>query len=336
MELDFTNFLEQIELEVAALDITNPLTYGIPAFILLLIIELLFSFKYEKNVYQWKDLMASSSMGLGSVFIGIFTRVGTLALFFFTYYLFNPEVDGVRTHLLGYTSFGWAWYIWIICQLGDDFTYYWLHRLNHEVRFMWAAHIVHHSSENFNLGTGLRNGWVTLLYKPFFYAWLPALGFHPVMVMTCLAIESIWQFQLHTQFIPRLGFFEKFMNTHKHHHVHHSREIEYLDKNHGGYLNIFDRIFGTFKDLDESKEIKFGVIHPPNSNHPIDILTHEYKNIWRDVKMAKNWKERFMYVFGPPGWSPDGSRKTARQMQRELEMQQKTTISSAVKEPLNT
>ncbi|MBX2842462.1 MAG: sterol desaturase family protein [Flammeovirgaceae bacterium] len=300
------------------MEITNPLIYGVPCFILLIIAEIFFSLKYDKELYQWKDFAASTSMGAGAVVLAIFTKAASFTVFFIIYEIFNPEVDGVRTNIMGYAAFGWAWYIWIICQVLDDFNYYWYHRLSHTVRVLWAAHVVHHSSDNFNLGSGLRNGWVTLFYKPIFWLYLPAIGFHPVMVTTCLAIQALWQFQLHTKFIPRLGFIEKFMNTHKHHHVHHSSDLEYLDKNHGGYLNLFDKVFGTFKDLDDDKEVHFGVLHPPNSYNPLVIVSHEYKHIWLDLKKARNFKEGFMYVFGPPGWSPDGSSQTVKQMQREL------------------
>ncbi len=299
-------------------ELSNLQMIGMICFISLIIVEIIFSLKYDRELYEWKDLAASASMGVGSVFVAVFTKAMTLGFFFAVYYLFNPEIDGVRTNIFGWEAFGWAWYTWLACQLLDDFSYYWFHRANHEIRFCWAAHIVHHSSDHFNLGTGIRNGWMTIVYKPLFYMWLPALGFHPIMVMTCMVIESLWQFQLHTQFIPRLGWLETFLNSHKHHHVHHSSNLEYLDKNHGGYLNLFDRLFGTFKDLDESREVKFGVLHPPNSHHPYEILTHEYRDIWRDVKSTKNWKHKFMYVFGPPGWSPDGSRKTVRQIQKEM------------------
>ena len=288
-------------------------------FVTLILVELFFSMRYEREVYEWKDLAASSSLGVGSAVLALFTKAMAIAFFFAVYYFFNPEVDGVRTNIFGWQAFGWAWYTWIICQILDDFSYYWFHRANHEIRFFWAAHIVHHSSDHFNLGTGVRNGWVTLFYKPLFYMWLPMIGFHPIMVVTCMVIESFWQFQLHTQFIPRLGWLEKFINSHKHHHVHHSSNLEYLDKNHGGYLNLFDRLFGTFKDLDERNKTHFGVLHPPKSHHPYEILTHEYRDIWRDMKSTKNWKHKFMYAFGPPGWSPDGSRKTVRQIQKEME-----------------
>ncbi len=309
------------------ISITNPMTYGLPAFVLLIIVEIIVSLKYERELYEWRDFRASASMGIGSVIIAIAYKTVKIGAFYGVYYLFNPEVDGIRTNLLGYEAFGFAWYTWLICQFLDDFNYYWVHRLNHEVRFMWAAHIVHHSSDNYNLGTGIRNGWITLLYKPLFYIYLPAIGFHPLMVITCMAIESLWQFQLHTQFIPRLGFLEKILNTHKHHMVHHSSKVEYLDKNHGGYLNLFDKLFGTFKDLDDEKEKEntYGVLHPPESDNPMVILTHEYKNIWNDVKNANNFKEGFMYIFGPPGWSPDGSTKTVKEMQRELKIATKNS-----------
>ena len=304
---------------------SSPLTWGVMGFVLLIIVELVYSLKYDAELYQWKDFAASASMGAGAVVLAIFTKAGSLAAYFAVYFWFNPEVEGVRTNIFGWGAFGFAWYVWIICQFLDDFNYYWYHRLSHTIRVLWAAHIVHHSSDNYNLGTGIRNGWVTLFYKPMFYMWLPAIGFHPLMVATCLAIESLWQFQLHTKYVPRLGFFEKFMNSHRQHHVHHSSNIEYLDMNHGGYLNMFDKMFGTWKDLDESKEIQFGVLHPPNSHNPLVILTHEYKDIWNDVRKSKNLKEAFMYTFGPPGWTPDASFKTVRQMQQELEEQKKAT-----------
>ena len=302
------------------MDFTNPLVYGVPCFLIFILLELAYSKTHDdKNLYEWKDLLASSSMGLGAVLLAPFIKVvSAAAVFNIVYSIFNQDVNGVTTNIFGYESFGWAWYIWLICQLLDDFSYYWFHRLNHTVRILWAAHIVHHSSDNYNLGTGLRNGWFTIIYKPLFYMWLPAIGFHPSMVMVCLGIEALWQFQLHTQYVPKMGFLEKFLNTHTMHQVHHSQNIEYLDKNHGGYLNIFDKIFGSWAELDDDKEIKYGVIHAPNSYNPITILTHEYQDIWKDVKKSKNLYQAFMYVFGPPGWSPDGSTLTVKQLQQSM------------------
>lgn len=306
------------------MEFTNPLVYGVPCFIAFILFELTYSKTHgHDELYEWKDLFASGFMGVGSAFLGAaFKVVFAIVLFEYTFEFFNPIVDGTRTNILGYESFGYAWYIWPICMLADDFTYYWFHRANHEIRILWAAHIVHHSSDNFNLGTAVRNGWFTILYKPFFYAWMPALGFPPEMVLVCLGFEALWQFQLHSVYIPKLGFLEKILNTHTMHQVHHSSNLEYLDKNHGGILNFFDKIFGTWKPLDDSIDIEYGVLHPPNSYNPVVILTHEFKDIWNDVRQSKNIRHAFMYVFGPPGWSPDGSRLTVRKMQQQYAREQ--------------
>ncbi|MDB9723273.1 sterol desaturase family protein [Polaribacter sp.] len=303
------------------MDFTNPLIYGVPCFLGLILVELAYSKHHKKSekkaLYKWKDFAASMTMGFGSAILAPLTKtIAAIVLFNFVYEFFNPLVDGIRMNIMGYESFGYAWYIWLLCQFLDDFSYYWFHRQNHNIRFLWAAHVVHHSSSNFNLGTAVRNGWFTVLYKPFFYMWIPALGFPPEMLVVCLGIEALWQFQLHTVYVPKLGFIEKIMNTHTMHQVHHAQNSEYMDKNHGGFLNIFDRIFGTWKELDENIEIKYGVTHAPDSYHPITILTHEYKDIWRDMKKSTNWYHKFMYVFAAPGWSHDGSTQTIKQQRK--------------------
>ena len=307
------------------MDFTNPLVYGVPCFIAFILLELTYSKTHgDDHLYHWKDLFASGFMGVGSAIIGpLFKTIFAIVLFEYVYGLFNPLSGSTRVNVLGYGSFGYAWYVWLLCQLADDFTYYWFHRANHEVRVLWAAHIVHHSSDKYNLGTAVRNGWFTILYKPLFYMWMPAVGFSPEMVVVCLGIEALWQFQLHSVYIPRLGVLEKIFNTHTMHQVHHARNIEYLDKNHGGFLNVFDKLFGTWKALDDDIDVKYGVVHAPNSYNPVVILTHEFKDILKDVKGAKKLSHAFMYVFGPPGWSPDGSTLTVRQQQREFEKQKR-------------
>lgn len=314
----------------------NPLfPWGVGFFVSMIVLEITLSLKYDKENYVWKDFGSSVSMGAGSVVLATFTKLASVAVFFIVYDFFNPVVDqsidaiggwldinSRQNIIFGHVPFNFKWYMFLICQFLDDFNYYWYHRASHEVRLLWAAHIVHHSSDNYNLGTAIRNGWVTLFYKPLFWLWLPMIGFHPVMVSICLGIQALWQFQLHSKFVPYLGFLEIFMNTHKQHQAHHSSNVEYLDTNHGGYLNLFDRIFGTHKVLDEENiETKFGVLHPPNSYNPAVIVSHEYRDIFKDVKQSKSVKEAWMYVFGPPGWSPDGSRQTAKQMQKELDLE---------------
>jgi hypothetical protein len=147
--------------------------------------------------------------------------------------------------------------------------------------------------------------------------WMPALGFPPEMVVVCLGIEALWQFQLHSIYVPKLGIIEKVFNTHTMHQVHHAQNVEYLDKNHGGFLNIFDKIFGTWKELDDDVEVKYGVIHAPHSYNPVVILTHEFKDIWKDIKKTNKLGHKLKYIFGPPGWSHDGSTLTVKQQQKK-------------------
>jgi len=302
---------------------SDPLVYAAPCFIALILLEISYSRRHNnKKLYNWKDLGASLTFGIATAIIDPLIKTFSLVMVFhYTYEFFNPLIDGVRMNIMGWESFGYAWYIWIICQILDDLTYYWYHRYNHTIRFLWAAHIVHHSSNHFNLGTAVRNGFFTVLYKPLFYMWLPAVGFPPAMIVLCLAIESLWQFQLHSTYVPKLGWIEKIFNTHTMHQVHHSKNLEYMDKNHGGFLNIFDKVFGTWKELDDNLAAEFGVTHAPKSFNPWIILTHEYKDIWNDTKKSKNWFHKFMYTLGPPGWSHDNSTQTVKQMQLELKRQ---------------
>lgn len=320
------------------MDLTNPLIYGVPAFIAFILLEITYSHTHgDKDLYVWKDFFASGAMGIGSAILGPLIKVTVLIVVFnFTYELFNPIVDvgtGARRNIMGYNSFGYEWYIFVLAQFADDFTYYWFHRANHEIRLLWAAHIVHHSSDHFNLGTAIRNGWFTLLYKPFFYMWMPAIGFPVEVVIFALAIESFWQFQLHSQYVPKMGWVEKIFNTHTMHQVHHAQNVEYLDKNHGGFLNIFDKIFGTWKELDDDLEVKFGVIHAPQSYNPLVILTHEFKDIWADTKKSPKLSHKLMYIFGPPGWSHDGSTMTVKQQQRLFKKQKSENPEASFSRP---
>ena len=301
------------------MNISNPLIYAAPAFLGAILLESSVSqFFGDKKLYKAKDFSASLFIGIGTLVLSTVFKMTVISFLFMTIYeYFNPLVDGIRMNVFGYQSFGYSWYVWVFCQFLDDFTFYWYHRLSHTIRILWAAHLPHHSSDHFNYGTGVRIGWFVIIYKPIFYFWLVAIGFHYEMLMICMGIETIYQFQLHTQYMPKLGILEKFMVTHSQHQIHHSKHIPHLDKNHGGILCIFDRIFGTYVEYDNKSDVDFGVLHPPNSYNPFVILTHEFKDIWRDVKNAKCLHEVFMYVFGPPGWSNDETRKTTKELQYE-------------------
>ncbi|MDQ4141781.1 MAG: sterol desaturase family protein [Bacteroidota bacterium] len=300
-------------MEILFDNMPNPFAYFMPLFALLILGEAYISYREDRELYTFKDSVASTWVGIGAAVFNTLTKAYQVGFFFLFYNLFEP----LRLEYLGYDNLGWAWWVWVLCVIGDDFNFYWHHRFCHTIRLFWAAHVVHHSSEKFNLGTAFRNGWTIFLYKPVYWIWMPIVGFHPVMIALCMSFNSIYQFFLHTTLVPKLGWLGQIFNNPWVHQVHHACNVEYLDRNHGGILLIWDKLFGTYLDKDEHLETKFGVLHPPHAHNPITLNFHEFKDIWKDVRQARNWRERFWFVFGPPGWSPDGSRKTAKQMQQE-------------------
>ena len=284
--------------------------YLIPFYILLIIIEY---FKARDN-YNIKESASSFVIAGVSTGIAFFTKVWAFLVFVFVFEISK----GIRMEFLGYETIGFAWYTWILCLICDDFNFYWHHRLSHTIRLLWAAHIPHHNANTFNFTVSIRNGWFITFYKPIFWLWMPLLGFEPVMVAACLIVNAAYQFFLHTQLVPSLGFIGKIFNNPYVHVVHHSSNVEYMDKNHGGILIIWDRLFGTYQEPIKGIKPKYGVTKGPGTLNPIIANTHEFKNIWNDLGRSPKWKDKMMYIFGPPGWSHDNSSKTARQLQDEL------------------
>ena len=204
-----------------------------------------------------------------------------------------------------------------------EFAYYWHHRLSHEVRWFWGTHSVHHSANQINFPAALRLGWTNvlsglwLLWAPLFF-----LGFEPRHIVGMLAANLVYQFFLHTEMVRRLWWpVEWLFNTPSHHRAHHGNHPLYLDVNYGGVLIVFDRLFGTFQAELDSIEPSYGLVHPLHSTNPFVIAFHETLAIVRDVRAAPGWRERFLYAFGRPGYSHDGTRMTSvafRQAYRAL------------------
>jgi sterol desaturase/sphingolipid hydroxylase (fatty acid hydroxylase superfamily) len=210
------------------------------------------------------------------------------------------------------------WYAWLICFLADDFSYYWFHRLSHQVRFLWASHAVHHSSTQYTLYAALRVPWTGNIAGNFlFWGWIPLLGIEPAMILFTKTASFIYQFSLHTEKIRKLPrCIEAIFVTPSHHRVHHSCDIEYLDKNHGGNLIVWDKMFRTFKA--ETRGVTYGLREDVKSNNPVKIAFHEWQNLFTDLRNSSTILEGMHYIFDSPGWSPDNSSKTARQLQKEL------------------
>ncbi|MRG45583.1 sterol desaturase family protein [Chitinophaga sp. SYP-B3965] len=279
--------------------------YAIPGFVLLLTAEVIFSAWDKRGLYETKDAASSIAMGLGNVFIGLLTK-GVIYLIYTLIYQFRI-----------FTLDASLWWVWVLCFFADDLSYYWFHRLSHNIRFFWASHVVHHSSQKYNLSTALRQNWTGNLTGTFaFWLWMPFLGFHPAMVMTMQAISLIYQFWIHTEAIHKLPRpIEFIFNTPSHHRVHHASDLKYLDKNHAGVLIIWDRMFGTFQP--EQERPVFGLTRNIQTYNPLKIATHEWAEIGKDLRKARTWRDAWHYLFAPPGWSHDGSKKTTSQLKAD-------------------
>ncbi len=277
---------------------------AVPLFLLLMGVEIWRAARVRGRIrgYEWRDSLASLSMGVGNVLISLGTKVVTLALYTALYQLRLFDI-------------GYVWWAWPLAILGDDFCYYWFHRASHEVRFLWAAHENHHSSRHYNLSTALRQSWTTPFTGPLFWAPLALLGVEPLMILTAQGISLVYQFWIHTELIDRLGPFEAIFNTPSHHRVHHGRNVRYLDRNHGGILIVWDRLFGTFEP--ESEPVDYGLTKNIHTFNPLRIATHEWIAMFRDARRAESLGDAVRTLLKPPGWSADGSTLTATQLQRQ-------------------
>jgi sterol desaturase/sphingolipid hydroxylase (fatty acid hydroxylase superfamily) len=277
--------------------------YAIPVFILSMVAEALWSWRARAagssaRGYAPRDTAASLAMGLGNVGIAGVTKAAAFGAM-------------VWLHQFALFDIGTAWWAWVLLLVAEDFCYYWYHRVHHEVRFFWAAHVNHHSSQHYNLSTALRQSWTTPFTGPLFWMPLPLLGFEPWMILVQQALSLLYQFGLHTEAIDRLGPLELVLNTPSHHRVHHGSNREYLDRNHGGILIVWDRLFGSFEP--ERAPVDYGLTRNLTSHHPLTIAFHEWAAIGRDVAGALRAGElghALRYLAGPPGWKPGGGETT--------------------------
>jgi sterol desaturase/sphingolipid hydroxylase (fatty acid hydroxylase superfamily) len=282
------------------------IAFAVPVFLTLLALEAWFERLHPNRArrgYEARDTAASLAMGVGNVVIAALTKTGAAAVFFLAY---EFRIFDMGSGLS-------AWLLLILCE---DVCYYWFHRASHEVRILWAAHVNHHSSRHYNLSTALRQSWTTPLTGPIFWIPLALLGFHPLMIVTAQAISLIYQFWIHTELIGRLGPLEWVMNTPSHHRVHHGANVEYLDRNYAGIFIIWDRLFGSF--TPERVPVNYGLTKNIHTFNPVKIAFHDWAAMIRAAAGANSWREGLGYVLGRPGWSPDGSTLTARQMQQQL------------------
>ena len=289
-----------------------------PFYLIVIGLELIFSHLHRQKSYTLKDtfhnlylmlLNAGIDLILRGVYIGII-------LSFFYYHRFGQIQN--------------LWLYWILIFLFEDFMYYWLHRVDHSCRLFWATHVTHHSSEKFNLTVGFRSSAMEPLYRFVYFIPLAICGFKPIDIAFVYSATQIWGILVHTEKINKLGWLEYILVTPSHHRVHHASNPKYLDRNMGMFLIIWDKLFGTFQPelpIGKYQSLKYGLTKQIEKENPVTVVFHEWKNIWNDVKRKDiTWKEKWNYLFAPPGWSHDGSRSTSDQLRR-LEIGESTAAN---------
>lgn len=305
-------------------NLPDPILWAIPAFILLVIAEMIYGRMTGNTRFEPRDTAASLVMGLGNTVSGVLLGGIVLAWLVFVeqFALFD---------------IGWAWYWFVIAFVLDDFVYYWSHRWAHTVRWWWADHVVHHSSQHYNLSTALRQPWLNPLTLKFIVlgSWLVLIGFPPAMIAFVGALNLIYQFWIHTEAVGKMWApIEAVMNTPSHHRVHHATNPRYLDRNYAGVFIVWDRMFGTFEAETDEEEIRYGIVRNLGTHNPLTICLHEWWGILKDIRSARSPREVLGYWLGPPGWSPDGSRDTSAILKaRWLDEQREDAAAQSDKHP---
>ena len=267
----------------------NPIILSIPIFFLLIAVELLYSWFSKKGMYRLGDAYANIGCGIFEQVTGIFVKVIAVGLYALVYQnlrIFDIPVNG--------------WTIFLLF-LGVDFTYYWAHRMSHEINLFWVGHVVHHQSEDYNLSVALRQGALQKLFTAPFALPLALLGFSDEWFLYISAFNTLYQFWIHTEAIGKLGPLEWVLNTPSHHRVHHGRDPKYIDKNHAGSLIIWDRLFGTFQAEEERPH--YGITKPTETYNPVKAHWLPIKQLVQDVQRVNGWHKLKM-LFMPPGWFP--------------------------------
>lgn len=217
----------------------------------------------------------------------------------------------------------------LLLFVGQEFCYYWYHRASHRIRFFWATHAVHHSPNELTLGTAYRLGWAgKITGSAVFFAPLVWLGVRPEVVLATLSLNLLYQFWLHTTWIPKLGWLEYVFNTPSAHRVHHASNIDYLDANFGGVLIVFDRLFGTYVEERKEEPCRYGLVKPTTTHNPIVNQFEHWVSLGKDMVNAGSLLNAIGYVVMPPGWTPDGSGETTESLRRQAEAGQAAVVSA--------
>lgn len=275
-----------------------------PFFVVVILLDIILSHIYNKKYYSTKGVLYNLylellNLGLDILMLGVSIYVLS---FFFSYHFF--AIKNIYIY-------------WFVLLLAQDFMFYVMHYFDHHIRLFWAVHVTHHSSEEFNFTVGFRSSVLQPLYRFYYFIPITLYGFSPVDIIFMASLTQTYGILVHTQAVCKLGFLEWFLVTPSHHRVHHASNVRYLDKNLGMVFIIWDRIFGTFEAETDEEKIKYGLTKSIEPITPTKVVLHEWNAITRDIQKQIPLKEKLAYLFGPPGWSHDGSSKTSRQLREE-------------------
>ena len=276
-----------------------------PIYIIIIGIEILLTNLQHKKSYTLENTLTNVYLMLLNGGIDLLFRIVSVVVL---QYFYIHKIISIQSVF---------WY-WLVLLLLQDFMYYWLHRFDHEIRFFWATHITHHSSQIMNFTVGFRSSVFQPLYRFIYFIPLALIGFPPVDIAFIYSATQIWGIFVHTELINKMGLLEYLFVTPSHHRVHHGSNPKYLDKNMGMFLIIWDKMFGTFqKELSTSEyePISYGLTKNLENSNAATVIFHEWIAIWKDVTQNNiNLKERWLYLFGSPGYSHNGSRKTSKEL----------------------
>ena len=266
--------------------------YGIPLVIALITAEFVYSYINKKDFYKKDDTLASMGLLAGNVAVSLITK-GSILLVYIYFYQFR---------LFTINDLLPIWAVWALTFIVIDFVYYWYHRCSHRIRFLWAVHMNHHSSEEMNYVVSLRQAWFGPITKIPFFIFMPLVGFDPLITLVAGVASTLWGVLGHTQWINKLGLLEYIFVTPSSHRVHHGSNECYLDKNYGNFLIIWDRLFGTF--AEEKEKVKYGIRENVKTFNPLKITFRVWFQIADDFSKSKTLKNKLLSIFGRPEWKP--------------------------------
>lgn len=278
---------EKITLEyIQSLEFPPIIVYAVPVMLTLVLVEWLIGLRQNKHLYEGKDFIASAAIGVGNLIVSALLKTGMLLAFIAVYNITPLRIPP-------------TWWSYLLCIVAVDFARYWAHRVAHEWQFLWATHVTHHSSSNYNFAVSFRLSW-TQHIKLLFFLPLGLFGFHPLVFFIVNQIAVLYQFWIHTELIGKLPKpIEYIFTTPSHHRVHHAVDDQYIDRNYGSTFIIWDRMFGTFQP--EAHRPTYGITKPVKSYNPITLNFHVWVDVVKELRQARTLKDVYAILFGYPG-----------------------------------